>query len=38
VLKPIDLTAKGWAALEAADPIGASKIDAVNDWHDRNCP
>lgn len=38
VLRPIDLTARGWAALDAADPEGAAMIDALNDWYDRNCP
>jgi hypothetical protein len=37
VLQPIDLTAAGWAALDAADPLGATMIDALNDWYDRNC-
>lgn len=36
-MKPIDLTARGWAALDEADPEGARKIDAHNDWRDGNC-
>ena len=27
---PIRLTTEGWAALEGADPEGASQVDAVN--------
>lgn len=37
LMRPIDLTAAGWAALEAADPEGALMLDSHNDAWDRNC-
>ena len=36
-MRPIDLTAAGWAALEAADPQGAQVIDAQNLWWEEHC-
>lgn len=36
-LLPIDLTQAGWDALDAADPVGAARIDDVNEWFDVRC-